>query len=69
MNNRIDDYYRDFIIDGLDLDAFRTAVEKVVQDCTSNIALLGITHFDNQDIVWTVETAIEQIKGMYKSNV
>ena len=34
----------------------------IVQDCISQIALIGISNFENDDISWTVETAIVKIQ-------
>lgn len=36
--------------------------ELIVQKCISQIALIGISNFENEDISWTVETAIANIK-------
>lgn len=36
--------------------------ELIIQKCISQIALIGISNFENEDISWTVETAIANIK-------
>lgn len=36
--------------------------ELIVQKCISQIALIGVSNFENEDIMWTVETAIDSIK-------
>lgn len=39
--------------------------ELIVQDCVSQIALIGVSNFENEDIMWTVETAIDIIKSRF----
>lgn len=36
--------------------------ELIIRKCISQIALIGISNFENEDISWTVETAIANIK-------
>ena len=36
--------------------------ELIIKKCISQIALIGISNFENEDISWTVETAIANIK-------
>lgn len=36
--------------------------ELIVQECISQIALIGISNFENDDISWTVDLAILNIK-------
>lgn len=36
--------------------------ELIVQGCISQIALIGVSNFENDDISWTVETAIASIE-------
>jgi hypothetical protein len=36
--------------------------ELIIQKCISQIALIGVSNFKNEDIMWTVETAIASIK-------
>ena len=36
--------------------------ELIVQTCLTQIALIGISNFENSDISWTVDTSIEMIK-------
>lgn len=45
--------------DGVDLEKF---AELIIQKCISQIALIGISNFENEDISWTVETAIDKIQ-------
>lgn len=35
--------------------------ELIIQKCISQIALIGVSNFGNEDIMWTVETAIASI--------
>jgi len=44
---------------------FERFAELIVQDCVSQIALIGISNFENKDIAWTVETAIDIIKSRF----
>jgi len=37
----------------------------IAQDCISKIALIGISNFENDDIMWTVELAIEMIRERF----
>ena len=37
----------------------------ILQKCISELALIGVHNFDNEDIVWTVETAIDNIKNKF----
>lgn len=69
MNSRIDEYYRDFIVSGMDLPAFHSIIGRIISDCASHIAMLGVTHYENEDIVWTVETAISGIQKLYSTDV
>lgn len=36
--------------------------ELIIKKCISQIALIGISNFENEDISWTVETAIANIQ-------
>jgi hypothetical protein len=36
--------------------------ELIIQKCISQIALIGVSNFENEDIMWTVETAIASIE-------
>lgn len=45
--------------DGVDLEKF---AELIIKKCISQIALIGISNFENEDISWTVETAIDKIQ-------
>lgn len=39
--------------------------ELIIQDCVAQVALLGISNFENEDIMWAVETSIENIKERF----
>jgi hypothetical protein len=45
-------------------DHFKFA-ELIAQDCITQIAMLGISNFDNEDIMWAVERSIEGIQQRY----
>lgn len=36
--------------------------ELIIQNCISQISLIGISNFENDDITWTVEKSIANIK-------
>lgn len=42
--------------------------ELIVQDIISQVAMVGISNFENEDIAWTVETVIEIVKNRYKND-
>ena len=39
--------------------------ELIVKDCMTKIALIGVSNFENDDIMWTVELATEMIKERF----
>jgi hypothetical protein len=39
--------------------------EMVVQDCVSEVALMGITNFENEDISWSCRAIIDSIKSKF----
>lgn len=41
-------------------------VELVVQDCVSEVALMGITNFENEDISWACRVIIDGIKNKFE---
>ena len=43
-------------------DEFEKFAELIIKKCISQIALIGISNFENEDISWTVETVIANIK-------
>jgi hypothetical protein len=47
-------------------DELEKFVELIVQDITSQVALFGVSNFENEDIAWTIKTVIESIKTRYK---
>jgi hypothetical protein len=40
-------------------------VELVVQDCVSEVALMGVTNFENEDISWACRVIIDGIKSKF----
>lgn len=44
---------------------FKEFARLVAQDCISQIAILGVTNFENDDVLWTVDRAVESIKERY----
>ena len=38
--------------------------ELIIQKCISQIALIGISNFGNEDVMWTVEKSIESIEEL-----
>ena len=48
--------------EGVSLSKF---AELIAQDCISQIALIGISNFENDDIMWAVERSIEIIKERF----
>ena len=36
--------------------------ELIIRDCISQIALFGVSNYENDDISWTVENSIKSIK-------
>lgn len=39
--------------------------ELIVQDCVSEVALMGITNFENEDISWACRVIIDNIKHKF----
>ena len=39
--------------------------ELIIKKCISQIALIGISNFENEDISWAVETAIDKIQDHF----
>ena len=48
-------------------DRFNTEkfAELIIQDCVTQVALLGISNYENKDIMWAVDTSIENIKERF----
>lgn len=47
---------------GYTFEQMREFAELIIQKCISQIALIGVSNFENEDIMWTVETAIASIE-------
>jgi hypothetical protein len=39
--------------------------ELIVQDCVSEVALMGVTNFENEDISWACRVIIDGIKNKF----
>jgi hypothetical protein len=39
--------------------------ELIVQDCVSEVALMGVTNFENEDISWACGVIIDGIKNKF----
>lgn len=46
-------------------EVFQKFGELVVQACISKIAMIGVTNWDNDEIAWCVETAIDSIQNHF----
>jgi len=44
---------------------YREFARLITQDCISKIALIGISNFENDDIMWAIEFATEMISERY----
>ena len=44
---------------------FEKFTELIVQRFITEVALFGISNYENDDIVWTVEKIIQQIKEVF----
>ena len=44
---------------------FEKFAELIVQDCVSEVAMMGITNFENEDISWAVDVIITNIKNRF----
>lgn len=40
--------------------------ELIVQDCISQIAMIGVSNSDSPDVTWTVDKAIQTVKDRFK---
>ena len=58
---KLNRYMSDPVFDGCELDTEKFA-ELIVQDCISQIAMIGVSNCDDPDVVWTVDKAIQNIK-------
>jgi hypothetical protein len=45
-----------------DLPECHKFAELIIQDCISQIALIGLSNIENEDIAWTAEHSIKSIK-------
>ena len=42
-----------------------TFLQLIIQECTAQIAMIGISNFESEDISWTVTKSIEMIKQRF----
>lgn len=59
MEIEIDDQGIIWWLSNEDLERF---AELIVQNCISQVAVVGTSNFENEDILWTAKTAIKNIK-------
>lgn len=52
-------------IKSVNLEKFSQAL---IQDCISEVALMGITHYDNEDISWAAEKIVQNIQNKFYTN-
>lgn len=45
-----------------ELENIEKFAELLIKECISQIALIGVSNFENEDVLWTVETAISSIE-------
>ena len=73
MNNRIqelaeqvgfgwDDKYHWYVGN----EQMKKFAELIVQDCISQIAMIGVRNCDDPDVVWTIDKAIQIIKQHFE---
>jgi len=63
MNNRVRRLMTEAGYSSPELDErAQRLVKLVTQACISQVAMLGVTNFENEDVCWTVDVAIENIK-------
>ena len=65
MNKRIQELYKQaygyFSCPTVEPETEKFA-ELIVQDCISQIAMIGVSNCDDPDVVWTVDKAIHNIR-------
>ena len=59
MNQRSDGFYV------VSEEVFNNFAELIVQKCVSEIALMGVTNFENEDISWACRVIIDGIKSKF----
>lgn len=58
-NPRFDDLDKVYFMNESDIEKF---AELVVQDCMTQIALIGLSNIENEDVTWAAEHSIKSIK-------
>jgi len=49
-----------------ELENIEKFAELIVQDCISQIAMIGVSNCDNPDVVWAVDKAIQNIREHFE---
>ena len=49
-------------IHGYTFEQMREFAELIVRECVSQIAMIGVSNCENDDVVWTVDKSIENIR-------
>jgi hypothetical protein len=49
-------------IHGYSFEQMREFTELIIQKCISQIALIGISNYQNDDVMWATEKAIDNIR-------
>jgi hypothetical protein len=74
MNERIREIYKSSLVEGTtDWAGYQVMThfdpkkfaELIVKDCISEIAMIGVTNSENEDVAWAVDTAIRNIKSRF----
>lgn len=70
MNERIKELYKeatgkDWVYD-FDPDVAEKFAKMIAQDCISQIALIGISNDEHEDVLWAAEKAVNMIKERYR---
>lgn len=52
-------------IHGYTFEHMREFAELIIQKCISQIAMIGISNFENEDVMWTVERSTASIKELF----
>jgi hypothetical protein len=46
-------------------DELEKFAELILKDCISEIAMIGVTNSENEDVAWAVDVAIKNIKNRF----
>jgi len=71
MNERLRELLKQSTVDNpyggcvhYDVDHSKFA-QLIIQECKSQIALIGISNYDNEDIAWSIDTALKLIDSHF----